>query len=72
MTTCIPTKPFRCWQYWSESKWPVPEWAVKHYQHYHGTKDYYSLRDGDWIVDLPTGPTWFAACEFKERFAVTS
>jgi hypothetical protein len=61
MTTCIPIKPFRCWQYRKGE--PVPDWA----------RD--SVTDGPgegwWLVqETYGGKNWYTPAEFAERFKI--
>jgi hypothetical protein len=59
MTTCIPIRPFRCWQYRKGE--PVPEWA----ESYLDERD-----DEEWLVDYHFGCWWYTPAEFAERFKI--
>jgi hypothetical protein len=65
MTTCIPTKPFRCWQFLEGE--PVPAWAG------HMRKEW--SRPGWWLVEVSimgSAPRcyWYTPAEFAERFRI--
>jgi hypothetical protein len=61
MTTCIPLKPFRCWQYVKGE--PAPEWVDPWW--------HFACRDeGDWVVKSDYGRTWYTPAEFAERFRI--
>jgi hypothetical protein len=69
MATCVPLKPFRCWQYRKEQYLngeQVPEWAQQHIR--------WLPDDGWWLVDVYVVGEfryrWYTPAEFAERFRV--
>jgi hypothetical protein len=60
---CVPTKPFRCWQYRKDSTANVvPEWAMGW--------GYQFRNKGEWLVELYGHCRWYTPAEFQERFRV--
>jgi hypothetical protein len=60
MTTCVPVKSFRCWQYRKGE--PVPDWAQAYL---HERWD-----DDVWLIEYHFGAWWYTPAEFAERFSV--
>jgi hypothetical protein len=71
MTTCIPIRPFRCWQYRKDSTEPVPEWvSTMRVTSSCGPID--ARFDRHWFVEHGDFGAWrwYTPTEFAERFKV--
>jgi hypothetical protein len=60
--TCIPIRPFRCWQYRKGE--PVPEWVLN-------SDLRHQPESGIWFVEEQPGRVYlYTPAEFQERFRV--